>query len=362
MKIAIVHDWLVGGGAEKVVEELHNLYPDAPIYTSYCTPEWRQKLDNKVITGYLQYWPFGKLRKYLPLLRSQWFRSLDLSKYDVIISSSGNGEAKQITKPNKAIHVCYCHSPTHFYWRHYDTYLKNPGFGILNPLARLGLKLLVGPLRKRDYQAAQRVDYFIANSTHIQSDIKQFYKRDSVIIHPPVDIERFATTPNNHRIGYVTLGRQTPYKRTEVLIEACNILKAPLLVIGRGPEHNKLVKIAGPTIRFASNALDNEIPALLSGAQAFLFAAEEDFGIAPVEALATGTPVVAFKAGGALDYITDKTGAFFLEQTPQSLVKTLNEFHADKLDAAAIRKFSKKFSVNSFRDKVDAFINNLAKN
>ena len=146
--IAIVHDWLYGGGAEQVVLALHQLYPDAPIYTSYCSRTWRKKLDNKVITGYLQRWPFAQLRRLLPVLRQRWFARLDLGQFDIIISSSGNGEAKFIqTRPDQR-HICYCHTPTHFYWRHYQEYLRRPSF---RPrwLARLGLRLLVRPLRRR---------------------------------------------------------------------------------------------------------------------------------------------------------------------------------------------------------------------
>ncbi len=160
-RIAIVHDWLYGGGAEQVVLALHKLYPEAPIYTSYCSDEWREKLNNKVVTGYLQSWPFAKLRKFLPLLRQFWFKRLDLSEFDVIISSSGNGEAKFVTTNADQKHICYCHTPTHFYWRKYTQYLKDPGF---RPewLVKFFLKLLLKPLRKRDYKAAQKVDFFIS--------------------------------------------------------------------------------------------------------------------------------------------------------------------------------------------------------
>ena len=147
-KIAIVHDWIYGGGAEKVILEIHKLYPDAPIYTSFCSDEWRERLDNKVVTGYLQRWPFSKIRRLLPLLRQWWFAKLDLSEFDIIISSSGNGEAKFVRKSRPdQLHICYCHTPTHFYWRHYDEYIKRPSF---RPqwLARLGLRTLVRPLKK----------------------------------------------------------------------------------------------------------------------------------------------------------------------------------------------------------------------
>ncbi len=361
-KVAIVHDWLVGGGAERVVLELHKLYPDAPIYTSYCTPEWRKALGGKVVTGYLQHWPFGPLRKYLPLLRSKWFRSLDLSKFDVVISSTGNGEAKQIRVSEGTKHVCYCHSPTHFYWRHYNQYMRSPGFGIFDPLARIGLKILVGPLRKRDHKAAQKVDQFIANSTHIQKDIKKFYGRDSVVIHPPVDTSRFASSSSKTREGLVTVGRQTPYKHTELLVQACTRLNLPLLCIGNGPEHSKLSLMAGPSVRFATNYSDAQVAQAVGSAEAFLFAAEEDFGVAPVEALAAGTPVIAYRSGGALDYIQDgKNGLFFDNQTVDSAIKAIQKFQATSLDDNFVINSAKNFSPDKFASKISNLVASIVK-
>ena len=359
-KIAIVHDWLVGGGAERVVLELHKLYPNAPIYTSYCTPEWRQKLDSKVVTGYLQKWPFGKLRKYVGALRLLWFRGLNLSDFDVVISSTGNGEAKHVRVPKTTKHICYCHSPTHFYWRHYDKYQNNPGFGVFNPLPRIGLKLLVGPLRKSDYQAAQKVDYFIANSNHIKADIKHFYDRDSVVIHPPVDIARFAQHVVKKRHGFVTVGRQTPYKHTDILVEACSKLNLPLLCIGNGPENKHLVELAGPSVTFQTKLNDDQVAQAVGSTEAFLFAAYEDFGVAPVEALAAGTPVIAYKAGGALDYIQDgQNGLFFEHQTAESLSKALKEFGNQKFDSNTVAQSAKNFSPDFFDKKITDFIAGL---
>lgn len=356
-KIAIVHDWLVGGGAERVVLELHRIFPEAPIYTSYCTDEWREKLDNKVRTGFLQNWPFSKLRKFLPVLRIWWFTHLDFSGYDLVISSSGNGEAKGIQVPKGTKHICYCHSPTHFYWRHYDQYLKNPGFGIFSPLARLGLKLLVGPLRGWDLKASKRPDIFIANSSHIQSDIKKFYGRDSEVIHPPVDINRFLNIKAAGRHGFVTVGRQVPLKHTDVIVRACTKLNLPLKVIGKGPEHENLVKLAGPTVEFIEHATDEEVAQALASAEAFLFASFEDFGITPVEAMAAGTPVIAYKGGGALDYvIPGKTGEFFTEQTVDSLIAALKNFRADKFSEKVISKHSVAFSADNFREKLRHFM------
>lgn len=357
LNIAIVHDWLVGGGAERVVHELHKMFPDAPIYTSYCSDEWRNKLDGKVITGYLQRWPFSKLRKFLAVPRIWWFASLDFSGYDLVISSSGNGEAFGIKTPKNTLHVNYCHSPTHYYWRHYDQYLKQPGFGIFNPLARLGLGLLLGPLRRWDRKAAQRPDYFIANSAHIQSDIKKYYGRNSVVIHPPIDVDRFAPTDKNKRHGFVTAGRLVPMKRNDIIVQTCSKLKLPLTVVGDGPDRERLEILAGPTVEFVGWVSDTEMTGYLSSAEAFVFASHEDFGVTPVEAMAAGTPVIAFKAGGALDYVIEnKTGKFFDKQTVQSLTKTLSSFDSKKFDASAIQAHAQQFSPIVFRDRFNEFI------
>lgn len=357
-KVAIVCDWLVDGGAEQVVLQLHRIFPDAPVYTTYAAKQWQEKLDGKVVTGFLQHWPFANLRKFLPLLRIWWFTHLDLSAYDLVISSSGNGEAKGIKTGPDTTHICYCHTPTHFYWRHYNQYLKRPGFGLLDPIARLGLRVLVGPLRRWDLKASQRPSYFIANSSHIQSDIKKYYGRKSAVIHPPVDVERFAKTLGKERSGFVTVGRQKPYKRTDIIIKACNQLGLELLVVGSGPEHRKLKRLAGPTIKFVTNASDKDVAKFMASAQAFLFAAHEDFGITPVEAMAAGTPVIAYKAGGALDYVVPgKTGEFFEKQTVNSLARAIESFNPQKYDAKEIQLHAKNFSIERFRQKLTEVIN-----
>jgi glycosyltransferase involved in cell wall biosynthesis len=302
------------------------------------------------VTGYLQWWPFGPLRKFLPVLRRFWFRRLNLSGYDVVISSAGNGEAKDVTVRPETFHICYCHSPTHFYWRHYDQYLQNPSFGIFNPFARLGLRLFVGPLRKWDYAAAQKPDRYIANSRHIQADIKKFYGRESTVITPPVDIARFQAKTSITRKGFVTIGRLKSYKHTEIIIEACNRLNLPLTVVGRGPELAALQKLAGQTITFDTNANDEAVVRYMQTSEAFLFAALEDFGITPVEAMAAGTPVIAFKAGGALDYVEEgKTGLLFKEQTADSLVECLTTFPSKQFDHTQIAKAAERFSKEHFR-------------
>lgn len=361
LKVAIVHDWLIGGGAERVVAELHAMFPDAPIYTSYCSDEWRRRLDGKVVTGFLQRWPFSRLRKFVGVLRIWWFTHLDFSGYDLVISSSGNGEAFGVRTPAGTVHLCYCHTPTHYYWRHYDQYMRRPGFGVFDPLARLGLKLLVGPLRRWDLRASKRPDAFIANSTHIQRDIKQYYGRDSVVIFPPIDVARFtAVAQPGKRVGFVTMGRQAPAKRTDVIVEACTRLNLPLKVIGRGPDHERLVRMAGPSVTFLTDVTDAEMPAQLAGAEAFLFASFDDFGIAPIEAMAAGTPVIAYRAGGALDYVEPgKTGLFFDEQTPESLAAVLQTFDQQHFDHATIQRAAEHFSPEIFRASMQRLIDSL---
>lgn len=359
LKVAIVHDWLVGGGAELVVEQLHKMYPEAPIYTSYCTDEWRKRLDNKVVTGWLQH--FGKVRKFIPLLRIWWFTRLKLNDYDLVISSSG-AEAKGIK--TKALHINYCHAPTHYYWSRYDEYMEHPGFGKFDWLARIGLKILVAPLRKWDYKAAHRPDYIIANSSHIQAEIKKYYGRDSMVIHPPVYFERFQKPENKNlpRSGFVISGRQTPYKRFDLAIQACTKLSLPLKVIGGGPDNARLRSLAGPSVEFLGRVPDDELEQVFASSEALIFPGLDDFGITPVEAIASGTPVIAYKAGGALDYVVEgKTGVFFTEKSVESLCIALQNFQNHSFDHQAIQKFAKTFSSKTFSDAILWFINTKIK-
>ncbi len=357
MKVAIVHDWLVGGGAERVVQALHKMYPDAPIYTSYSTDEWRKRLDGKVVTGFLQHFP--ALRKYIPLLRIWWFTHLDLSGYDLVISSSG-AEAKGIKVPKGTVHVNYCHAPTHYYWSRYDEYLKRPGFGVFDPLARLGLRLLVGPLRRWDYKAAQRPDYIIANSTHIKAEIKKYYGRDATVINPPVDIDRFENAPQpKKRHGFLVGGRLTPYKRADLAVEACTKHNLPLTVYGDGPDRARLEQMAGPTITFTGRISDAEVAKQFVSAQAFILPMLDDFGVVGIEALAAGTPLVAYKAGGALDYVDETTGIFFSQQTAESLGKALVSFDQKRFDSSAIKKSASAFSPQNFEKSVKKYMQQI---
>jgi glycosyltransferase involved in cell wall biosynthesis len=362
VKVAIVCDWLTGiGGAERVVLELHKLYPAAPIYTSQYDPskiDWFKDAD--VRTGWLQRLP-SFLKKFMPVLRAIYFSRLDLSRYDLVISETG-AEAKGVRIGPKTTHICICNTPTHYYWSRYEEYMKTPGFGRLDPLARLGLRLLIGPMRRWDLKAAQRPTHMVAISSHIQSMIKQYYGRDSVVIHPPVDIERFAGQAEEPRRGFVTAGRQTPYKRIDLAVAACTELNLPLVVIGSGPDHKRLKKMAGKSVTFLRGKSDEEVAHYFQTSQAFIFPGLDDFGITPVEAMAAGTPVIAYKAGGALDYVEPGvTGEFFDPQTADALSDALKKFSPEKYNNAVIRRQAAKFSAQNFIRNFSSYIKKLDK-
>lgn len=357
LKVAIVCDWLTGvGGAERVVLELHRIFPHAPIYTSQYDPsklDWFTDAD--IRTTWLQKLPKA-FRKFLPPLRAWAFSKLDLSDYDLVISSSG-AEAKGVKVKKPTIHISYCHAPTHYYWSRYDEYMKNPGFGIFDPLARLGLKVLVGPMRRWDLKAAKRPDFLIANSTHTAKQIKKYYGRESSVIHPPVDTERFANVSQQNRSGLLAAGRQTPYKRIDLAVAACTEQNLLLNVVGDGPDHARLVQMAGSTISFDTSASDEQMAGYLAGAEAFIFPGVDDFGIIAVEAMAAGTPVIAYKAGGALDYVIEgKTGLFFDQQTPESLISVLKEFNSSKFSEDKIKEHAKTYSTENFHKNIREFL------
>ena len=361
LKVAIVCDWLTGiGGAEQVVLELHQMFPDAPIFTSQYDPnkiDWFTDAD--VRTTWVNKLP-KKMKKFLPVLRAISFSKLKLSDYDLILSSSG-AEAKAVKTGPNTIHICYCHSPTHYYWARYDAYLKNPGFGAFDWLARFGLKLLVGPMRKWDYKAAQRPDYLIANSNFTKSAILKYYGRESTVIYPPVDVDKYKprTNETTSRNGFVITGRQTPYKRIDLAVAACTKLNLDLVVIGDGPDNQKLRAMAGPTINFVGQVNDDIKAGYLLSAKAFIFPGIDDFGIAAVEALAAGTPVIAYKDGGALDYINEKTGLLFSEQTPVGLSMAIEKFKTTSFDNNYIKDFSESFSETTFKNALGKFLDSL---
>ncbi len=502
-KVALACDWLTTpGGAEKVLLELHRMYPDAPIYTSQYRPKkitWFSDAD--VRTGWLNFFP-AALRKVLGPLRQLYFSRLDLSDYDLVISVTG-AEAKSIrTAPKKSLsshysththksqdinpkppkktapeakncpnstlksspqlaptpnsapeaseaqtdcahrakHLCYCHVPTQYYWQLYDQYVKNPGFGPLNPFVRLCFKLLIKPLRKADYAAAQKPDQFITISSYAADQIKKYYHRDAVIIAPPVETSKFSTKIPNlsttfpqdfhhqdatsphlfhrkdapfpqkephfstkssdfstknrelstehphfsttfpqdfHKHQYFVIAcRQVTWKRVDLAISACLQAKVPLAVIGDGSERQNLLRLAGdsPHIRFIPWLDSSELAFYLQNAKAYLFPSLEPFGIAAVEALAAGCPVIAYAAGGSRDFITPgKNGLLFPEeshaqasnssiteetpgQTPEALAAAIRDFSRYKFNPETVSKSASRFDVQNFRREIQSLV------
>lgn len=360
-KIAIVAEFLtVMGGAERVVYELHKAFPNAPIYTAIydeerVLPEFK-KLD--VRTTWLQKFPkkLRKMYKLFPTLQVKAFRDLDLSEFDIIITSSYlNANQVRKTRPGQVL-ISYCHTPARYYWSHYEQYRKNPGYGKLDPIIRLLIPLLVPRQRKLDFEAAQNVDVFIANSTETQKRIKEYYGKPATVVHPPVDVDRFepARTRGDY---YMTMGRQLPYKRYDLVVAACTKLGVPLKVFGSGPAHNQLIKMAGPTVSFYADrfgdASDSELEKALNSAKGWIYAAEEDFGIVQVEALAAGAPVITYGKAGALDIVQDgESGVLFHEQTVEAVADAIKKAESITFLPGTLRRKAKRFDKGLFVTKI----------
>lgn len=378
MKVALVCDWLVSvGGAEKVLLKLHQMYKDAPIYTSKYDPkgiDWFKDAD--VRTGSLQKYP-NCLRKVLGPLRQRYFSRLDLSEYDVIISVTG-AEAKAVKSGKwlhehgkksanpKGIHISYCHVPTQYYWQMYDTYMKNPGFGVLNPFIRLGFRLFVNPLRSADFKAAQRPDYFVTISEYSKEMIKKYYGKEAEVVHPPVEIEDFKAKESGGKKKdfYVTSSRQVNWKRLDLAVKAVMATQRKLVVIGEGPEHKKLVKLAEGSglVEFLPLMKKDELAKKLAEAKGYLFPSLEPFGIAPVEALAAGCPVIAYGEGGALDYIVDgENGILFQPQTTVGLAEGILKFEKHSFDAKKVSRSADKFGDKRFEKEIKEFVGKRVK-
>lgn len=357
MKVAIVHEWLsVYGGSERVVEEIHELFPEAPIYTLVYDeenmPERFKKYD--IRTTFVQKLPFAKKKypNYLPLM-PRAFEALDLTEYDLVISSS-TACAKGVITRSDAIHICYCHTPMRYAWEFYYEYIRD-----MSKFKRFIVAFFMHKIRIWDRLAADRVDYFIANSNYIRGRITKYYRRTSQVIFPPVNTHLYHIGRKNE--AYLLVSRMVPYKRVDLAIEAFNQLGLPLIIIGGGPEEKKLRDIAKDNIKFLGRLSDEEIVEYYAQSKAFIFPGEEDFGITPIEAQASGTPVIAYGRGGALDTVKDgKSGILFMEQTVESLVQAVQRFEKNGVswDAKQIKENSEQFSVQNFRYKLKSYIEN----
>lgn len=356
MKTAIVHDWLVNyGGAERVVEQMLLLYPDADIYTLVYDEKKMGKIfpKEKVHTSSLQKIPMAEklYTKFLSLMPKA-FEEFDLTGYDLVIASSSCCAKGVITSPTTPF-IAYIHSPMRYAWDLYYDYLKNSG-----RLTKFFMKRWIPDIRKWDYISSQRIDTLVANSSYIARRIKKFWNRDAAVVYPPVDTDRLSVSDEAAGDYFVVFSRFVPYKRIDLAISACARLNKKLIVIGSGSQEKELKLLAASCkntdIKFTGRISDSEVKAYLQKCRALIFCAEEDFGIIPVEAQACGRPIIAFGKGGALEtVVNEKTGVFFEEQSVGSLVKAIEKF--EKLDKEntfnpkKIREHAEKFSAENFR-------------
>ena len=354
MKVAVVHDWLVVyAGAEKALEQILQLYPEADLYSMIDYLPKHQRgfiLDKKVSTSFIQSLPFSrkKYRAYLPLMPLA-VEQFDLSDYDLVISSS-YAVAKGVLTHSRQVHVCYCYSPMRYAWDLYHHYLTETGLdrGTKGFMA----KVILHYMRMWDLSSSNRVDHFIAISHYIAKRIKKIYGRESTVVYPPVDTDFFI--PGGSKEDYfLTASRFVPYKKIDLIVESFSRMPdRKLVVIGDGPDFRKISSQASKNIEFLGHQPAAMLKECLQKARAFVYAADEDFGIVTVEAQACGTPAIAFGRGGSLETIVEgQTGLFFREQTVESLRKALHDFEQieNRLDASAVRKNAERFSAARFR-------------
>ena len=359
MKVALVHYWLVSmRGGEKVLEELCELFPQADIFTHVYDPDAVSERIRRhtVHTTFVSRLPYPKkmYKRYLPLMPMA-LEQLDLRDYDLVISSESGPAKGVLTRPD-ALHVCYCHSPMRYIWNMYLDYRQS-----VNPLLRPVVTWLAHGLRQWDHSSAARVDQFVANSENIRRQIRRYWGRDSVVVHPPVDIERFRPAGGAPGEFYLAIGQLVRYKRFDLAIEACNRLGRELVIIGDGEEYKTLRALAGPTIRFLGKQDDASLQDHYQRCRALLFPGEEDFGIVPLETMASGRPVIALGRGGALETVVDgTTGLFFATPTVEALEQAMRRFEAEEslFDAEAIARHARGFSSRHFRGKLMQVLEN----
>ena len=389
LKTAIIHEWLVNyAGSERVLEQIVKLYPDSDLFCQVdflLESERGFVLNKQATTSFIQNLPLAKekYRNYLPLMPLAVSR-FDVSRYDVIISNS-HSVAKGIKKRPGQLQVCYCHTPMRYAWDLKEQYLKESGLdkGIKGAAA----SFILGRIKKWDYKTAQRVDHFIANSYYIKERIRRAYGKEATVIYPPVDVNAFQLNEKKDDF-FLAVSRMVPYKKIDLIVGAFTELGLPLVVIGDGSDFGKVRRNAGENVTFLGFQKDDVLLDCMQKARAFVFAAEEDFGIVPVEAQACGTPVIAYGKGGITETViplersaisdqqsavisrgealprpfdgseTKPTGIFFYEQTPEALIEAVKKFESieDQFDPAEIRKNAERFGIEIFRKEFKTFL------
>ena len=376
MKIAIIHDWLTGmRGGEKCLEVFCKLFPSADLFTLLHIQGSVSPVieSHPIYTSFIQKIPFVDkgYRHYLPLMPFA-IEKFDFTGYDLILSSS-HCVAKSIKSQPKSLHVCYCHTPMRYIWDQFDQYFGRSQSGLIPSTV---MKLLRPWLQNWDVRTSHGVDYFIANSRHVQSRIRKYYGRESTVIHPPVDTDYFQSIDTERSDYFLIVSAFAPYKRLDLAIEAFNKLGYPLVIVGEGQHADVLKKIAGPNIRFEGWLENSAIRAHYARCRAFVFCGEEDFGITLLEAQAMGCPVIALGKGGALETVIpdrntwkpdtgipesktlDPTGIFFYDQTPEALIRAIQYFESveSQFKAKANQRHSAYFGVSLFTDRIHNFI------
>ncbi|MBI2436434.1 MAG: glycosyltransferase [Candidatus Magasanikbacteria bacterium] len=354
MKVALVHDYLAqDGGAERVLKALHELWPKAPIFVLFHNKKCVEGFENADIRqSFISRLPFGKTyyQWYLPWMPFAT-ECHNLHEFDVVISSTSAFAKGVLTRPN-TLHISYCHTPTRYLWTDTHEYIEDLKY---NRFVKAFLPRLIYKLRIWDKMSTDRVDHFIANSDTVRGRIEKYYRRDSDIIYPPVDVDTFFLSKD---IGdyFVSGGRMVPYKRFDVIIQAFNRLKIPIKIFGEGPEFSRLQKTAKPHIEFMGRVPDDEKAKLLSHARAFIHPQVEDLGITPIESMASGRPVIAYGVGGVTEtVIPGKTGIFFDTQTWESLLDAVMRFEDIEWDSDMIRAHATRFGVDLFKDKIKRY-------
>ena len=352
-KVALVCDWLNQfGGAERVLGELHGLFPSAPIYTAVYEPSRVPECmrDWDVRASFLQQFPFARRRHqpFFPLMPAAFAR-FDLSEYDLVVSAS-HAWAKGVNTGGGTHHICYCYTPCRYLWDLREEYL---GEGALAALSAP----LVERMREWDRENSHHVDRFIAISRVVADRIRRHYGRSAEVIYPPVDVERLRPSGRPPEDFFLIVSRLVPYKRFDLAVRAANRLRLPLKIVGDGPARRRLERIAGPTVEFLGRQPDPVISALYADCRAVLFPGHEDFGIVPVEAQAAGRPVIAFGAGGATETVVDEiTGLFFEEQKVESLIDAIERFGRSSFDPHSCRRNAMRFERREFCQRLQAAI------
>jgi len=362
MKIAFVHDYLVQyGGAERVLECFTEIWPYAPIYTLLYDEEKTHGFfkGKRIYTSFLQNFPYSrKNHRIFPPLMPPAIEQFDLSQYDIVLSDSSSYAKGAITNP-ETLHICYCHTPMRYAWDDCQKYIDEFGFpGFVKKI----IPFLMNYIRVWDRMSADRVDEYIANSRFVAGRIKKYYKKDSVVINPPVDVEKFHLDEEQEDY-FLMVGRLMTYKRFDIVIEAFNQLNWPLKIIGRGPDEKRLRKMAKPNIEFTGRLSDEDLASTYARAKAFVFPQEEDFGIVAVEAMASGKPIIAFRGGDIVEHVSEgREGLFFSEQSSENLIEVLKKFNSDDFDPRKIREKALPFDRELFKKKIKDYVENSLSN